>query len=81
MDFNHFKHPDYNSIYISNPPLAFALKWFRDVKHDHSFVCCDLNNVWTYYLHGSEFDEDFEACATYEAVESALLNKLLKLIL
>jgi hypothetical protein len=45
MDFNNFKHPVYNSIYISNPQLAFALEWFRDVKRDHSFVCCDLNNV------------------------------------
>jgi hypothetical protein len=62
---------------VSVPTVALALKWLRDVKHDHSSIICDLNGQWTYYVQGTELDEDFKAFSDCELAESALLDELL----
>jgi len=75
-----------NKNYVSAPTISLALKWIRDVKGIFSCVYFDLTSFRKgFYGSLFKFDEKTsiqrtETISTYEAAESALMDKLLTIL-
>ena len=82
-DLHETNNPNSEKSFYSAPTVALALKWFRDVKNH---VCTikahyTLGKNWRYesFIDEKDFTTN-KISDTYEAAESALLDKLLTLL-
>ena len=76
-----YNHKDYKG-YISSPTVALALKWFRDEKNQIGYVSVRYagNNTLKGFVGYINIGEIYVLADTYEAAESALLDKLLDIL-
>jgi len=83
--YNH-NNDSSNNIFFSAPPIALALKWFRDEKGIMNSVTLSTwistktwqtRSVYHAHIKGERLNLSYE---DYEKAESELLNKLLTLI-
>jgi len=79
-DFNYNKDIDFTSA----PPIALALKWFRDVKGVLNSVNIsgqDANhyNIWYEYITPNSYEQS-TPFLYYEECESALLDALIEYV-